>query len=218
MKKEKYNLRLFHLLIRIRRYLLFSFNYIFQERLHGLDFTLRSRKLLRQTDGELHGYSITPSGHLQEIFTFYRSMKPSGGSFLDIGCGKGFVLWKASSYSFDRICGIDIDDRLIAIAERNIRRLGLTHTQVLCEDARLYAFYEDFDCFFFSNPFDMEVFREVIDQIVLSLKTNPRRITIIYYHPTCSSYLEGLGIFHKVQVLYDEIRDYQTFIYAGEIL
>ena len=197
---------------------MFSFNYIFQERLHGLDFTLRDRRLLRQTDGKLHGYAITPSGHLKEIFTCYRSLKPSGGSLLDIGCGKGFVLWKASSYSFDRICGIDIDDRLIAIAERNIRRLGLMHTEVFCEDARFYAFYEDFDCFFFSNPFDMEIFREVIDRIVLSLKTNPRTITIIYYHPTCSSYLEGLGIFQKVQVLYDEIRDYQTFIYAGEIL
>lgn len=213
--QKKYCTYLSSFWIRCRRYLMFSFHYIFGERIHGLDFTLRDRRLLLQTDGKLHGYAITPSSHLRDIFTCYRSLQPSGGKFLDIGCGKGFVLWKAASYSFERICGIDIDDRLVAIAERNIQKLGLTHLEVSCEDACAYDFYEDFDCFFFSNPFDMEIFRKVIDRIVLSLETNPRKITVIYYHPTCSSYLEGLGIFHKVQTLYDKIRDCRTFIYVG---
>lgn len=46
-------------LIRVRRYIIFLFQYFVCEKPHGLDFTMRDKRLIRDNAGIYHGYSKT---------------------------------------------------------------------------------------------------------------------------------------------------------------
>lgn len=214
-------------MIRYKRYAVFTFNYLFKERIRGLDFTLRDRHLLYNSDNKLYGYSITPGSHLKEVFeTLFLDQAANPNevpqnyrrNFIDVGCGKGYVLWQASKYQFNKICGIDIDNNLIGIANKNMRKLKLTNVEALHRDALKYDLYGEYDYFFFYNPFSIEIFKPVFDKIILSLADNPRLITIIYYHPTCGNYIESTGVFEKKYELYDKVKDYKTYVYVNELV
>ena len=199
-------------LIRYKRYAIFLLNYIFKERIRGLDFTMRDMHLLKETDGQLHGYSITPASTLEEIF---RNLEIGAmDNFLDVGCGKGFVLWQASRQAkYRRITGIDIDERLIRIANANIRKLKLDNVEAICADAVNFDAYSEYNHLFFFNPFSAEVFKKVFDSI--ASKLDGRKITLIYYDPICDDYIRNTGKFVLNKKIYCRIRNYYTHIYES---
>ena len=96
--------------------------------------------------GVLHGYSKTDDKHLKEIF---RELKVSSDDkIIDIGCGKGNVLRFAYKFPFERIEGIELDGRLVSIAWKNFRILGMDKKiKVSCVDATQYEGYGDFNLF-----------------------------------------------------------------------
>ena len=198
--------------VRYKRYALFLFNWIFKEKIRGLDFTMRDKSLLKQADGKLHGYSITPEKHLKEIFSNLSIQ--STDKFIDIGCGKGFVLRYASKFPFIEILGIDIDKRLIDIANQNLTKLKLENVKAICVDAITFDLYSDYTHFFFFNPFGIEVFSQVFDKILQS--TPRRKITVIYYNPTCADYIFSTGKLELKYKLYDPMREYYTHIYESK--
>jgi SAM-dependent methyltransferase len=191
---------------------------------------MRDTHLLQESNG-LYGYSITPGSHLKQIFQRLSadSAFPDRGSqkgnvsnhpghrLIDIGCGKGYVHWHASRFGFEKVCGIDIDQNLINIANKNIKKLKLTNVEARQEDALAFSSYDDYNYFFFYNPFSIEIFKKVFDKIILSLQQNPRPVTIIYYHPTCSGYIDESGMFERTHDLYDKIKNYHTYIYENKV-
>jgi len=200
--------------IRYRRYVIFFFNYIFKECMRGLDFSMRDKHLLKATNGKMHGYSIAPKGILNKIFK--ELLIKNNDMFIDIGCGKGFVLWHASNYNFKKILGIDIDENLIRIANRNIDKLKLEKVEAIYANALDFNSYLDYNYFFLSNPFSLEIFKSVFDNIILSLKNSPRKITVIYYNPTCADYIDSTGEFILKKTLYCNIKDYYAHIYENK--
>ena len=111
------------LINRFQRYLIFLGEYLFLERPRGLDFTMRDTGLYQKSAGKYHGYSKTDEGHLREIFTsldFSRCRR-----LLDVGCGKGVVPKEAAKFPFEKIAGIELQEELVKIAEKNFRILGL---------------------------------------------------------------------------------------------
>ena len=198
---------------RYKRYALFLFNYIFRERLFGLDFTMRDKRLMMETGGKLHGYSITPRKHLDEIFKCLPIQNTD--RFIDIGCGKGFVLWQASARGFETVMGIDIDERLIRIANTNIEKLKLKNVRAVCTDAVKFDAYCEYNYYFFCNPFGIEIFKLVFDNVIRSTQGNGK-VTVIYYHPTCADYIESTGRFALRHKIYDPMKDYYTYIYESK--
>lgn len=190
------------------RYIRYLFQWIFKEKIRGLDFSMRDISLLKQTGGVLHGYSKTDESHLKEIFNGLNIS--SNDSFLDVGCGKGAVLRFAYRYPFSDIRGIDLDSRLITIAEKNFSILKMNdRIRVTATDALKFEEYGNYTVFYFFNPFCEEIFKQVIEKINRDKKG---KVTIIYHNPAYYKVIEDQGGV-MINKLYDKVKSYNTYIY-----
>lgn len=195
---------------RIRRYGKYLFEWIFMEKIRGLDFTMKDTHLIRETGGRLHGYSKTDEAHAKQIFHVMGADKKK--KLLDVGCGKGAFLREASKYPFGRIAGIEIDTALVKIAKRNFKILGLeSRISVYCSDALEFEHYDAFNVFYFFNPFDREIMTKVVEKIQKSRKCNGEYY-IVLHNPICADVIEKNGG-KLVEKLYDRMKSYETRIY-----
>lgn len=115
-----------------------------------------------------------------------------GHSVLDIGCGKGLLLLFFSSLSFDRVSGIEYDEKLYRLAITNLRHISKT-VKVYLTDALDFTMYKDYDTFYLYNPFDERILEKCIRQLISSLELRPRKITVIYCNPVYGDCLKKNG-------------------------
>ena len=196
---------------RIVRHTKYALRYFLLEKPNGLDFTMRDTHLLREGNG-LHGYSKTDDKHLKKIFETLQIIEED--CLLDIGCGKGGVLKEAAAYPFKRIVGIDIDSRLIRIAQNNFEVLKLSdRIEVTTADALAYQEYGQFNIFFLFNPFGEDILRIVIDRLTKE-NVDKKRVFIIYHNPVYHQVIEDTGHCTKLKELYDPEKQYKTYIYG----
>lgn len=198
------------MITRLKRYLIFGLQYFLWEKPRGLDFTMRDISLLRNSNGLYHGYSKTVEKHLYEIFD---SLPLTGKErLLDIGCGKGVVLRIASGYPFEKVAGIEIDERLVAIAENNFRVLKLDdRVQCFHANAAEYEDYGNYNIFFMFNPFSGAIMEKVVDKLLEAAEKKP--VTVIYHNPVYMKCFEQKGEVIILRQLYDKTKDYSTCIF-----
>ena len=184
-----------------------------KESLRGLDFTMPDRMYDRKrNDGAM--YLATPESTLKEAFDCVDLEKFP--RILDIGCGKGYVLWQAIKYGFAKVGGVEYDEKLCKICARNMKRLHIAKdVTVTCGDARTFENYGDYDVFYFFNPFMEDVMNVVIDSILSQCRG--REIMLIYYRPRYTARIEGCGYFEKVCTFESSIKGYNASIYRGKI-
>jgi len=108
--------------------------------------------------------------------------------FVDFGCGKGRALLIAAEFPFRKVLGIEFSEELCHIAEKNIqcyrnRRRVASSISVLCRDAASCVIEDDWNMFFFFNPFDGIVMKRVMQNIEASLTRTRRPIQVLYYAP-----------------------------------
>lgn len=193
---------------RYRRYVKYMFQWLFCEKIRGLDFTMRDKSLIEKSGGVLHGYAKTDDKHCIDILQSL-NITPDD-SIIDIGCGKGNVLRIAYKYPFKRIKGIDLDERLVRIAKKNFNILKMNdRISVSAGDAVKYKKYYEYNILYLANPFGRDIMEKVIKRIVGSKKG---KIRIVYYNPTCAEVIEKYGGVKK-KVLFDKSKSYYTYIY-----
>jgi predicted RNA methylase len=115
-----------------------------------------------------------------------RKLEPSEtDALLDMGCGAGRAICVAAQYPFSRVIGIEIDQRLCALAERNARRLRryAVRPEIVCTDAAEYRVPDDITVVFFYNPFWGEVFKTALTRVLESFDRAPRRLQLAYANP-----------------------------------
>ena len=122
---------------------------------------------------------------LEKLFSFLSNKKPT--HFLDIGCGKGRALCVAAHNGYTKITGIDFSEKLCKAAETNLFRtkekFPTLEFQILNEDASNSISPSDVDCIFLFNPFDHVITEKIKDNLIHSLQTHPRKLTIAYANP-----------------------------------
>jgi len=118
-----------------------------------------------------------------------------GDALLDIGCGAGRVICVAAKCPMARIIGIDLDERVSALAERNARSLRRfrTRPEVVCTDATRFHVPEEISIIFMNNPFDGDVLKAALARIIESFDRAPRRIRIVYANPRCHDVFTATG-------------------------
>lgn len=200
--------RLISALRRPFRYLRYLTQWIFLEKIRGLDFTMTDLSLVAATDGLYHGYSKTDEKHARAILD---SLAPDASRhLLDIGCGKGAFLRIASQYPFGSIGGIELLEHLLETARRNFRILRLSDRIHLDHaDALEYESYHLYNTFYFFNPFQTEIMMQVLQKILLSQKET---FQIILHNPSAGLSPEQLGGI-RICSLHDPAKDYVTVIY-----
>lgn len=191
------------------RYAQYFLQWIFFEKLFGLDFSMRDKSVIREENGSRYnGYSKTDQKHIKIIFDAFNIDEQD--SILDIGCGKGAALRGISEYKFGKIAGIEYDEKLSQIAKKNFKRLHMSERiQIFNLDAINFKQYEDYNYFYFFNSFSGEILVDVLARIAKDCKSG----WFIYHNPVQADIVQQMSEFTKVRELYDPVKSYYTYIY-----
>ncbi len=116
--------------------------------------------------------------------------------FIDLGCGKGRTLLMASDYPFRRILGVELLPSLRRIAVQNAAKYSsdrqqCSHIEVVCSDARNFAFPGEPLVLYLFHPFPEPVLQQVLANLERSLDQQPRPAYLIYYNPVLEHVLSG---------------------------
>ena len=131
-------------------------------------------------------YQATKTRPLVKLFQ--QLQLPHDGIFVDLGCGKGRVLFIAAQLGFKKVVGIEFCARLCRHARENAelflkKNPACALIEVVETDVTRYEYRGDENIFFLYNPFDATVLAKVLAQISESALKAPRDIWLIYNNP-----------------------------------
>jgi len=142
-----------------------------------------------------HPYEPTPYCVLERLRDSGYITKNS--VLIDYGCGKGRVSFFLANEIGCKCIGLEYDTSIFEQAKENLVNF-LSHTvekhvfkelpniskriSFFCENAEKYE-VTDADCFYFFNPFTVEILRSVMQQIIGSYYENPRPMKLFFYYP-----------------------------------
>lgn len=158
------------------------------ERCRGYDFS----SCLHKTSS-LDNYPYEKTDRKILLEAFQQLELPSDAAFLDIGCGKGYVLLHAHRYGFQQVAGIEKNSTLTAIARRNLRRARIPAT-IYEQDVLDFQHFDSYSVFYMFNPFSEAVMLKIVERFAASVKKVPRKIYILYANPTCHHLLASLSV------------------------
>lgn len=128
-----------------------------------------------------HPYEPTPYTVLERLAKSEYITKDN--ILVDYGCGKGRVDFYLSAQIGCQTIGVDFDGRMIKKALENSRSfIGKRKPEFLHISAENYK-VTDADCFYFFNPFTIEILCSVLGKITDSYYNNPRPMTLFFYYP-----------------------------------
>jgi len=125
-----------------------------------------------------------------------------GDTLVDYGCGKGRVSLFLNHMTGCRSVGVEFDEALHAAAQKNLlscRSTSARDGQVRFElqSAENYVVSEE-NCFYFFNPFSVEILRSVLSRIFDSCYDFPKTIHLFFYY-ALDSYLTLLASEDRLQ-------------------
>lgn len=126
-------------------------------------------------------YSATPRTIIKVLKDY--NIGPND-SIIDIGCGRGLAMYYMLKFPFHRVDGIDISDKLIASAKKNVAILINNAKVNFYEmDAGEYTRYCDYNYFYIYNSLPKKVMEKFVLRVEESIKIKQRKITIFYLMP-----------------------------------
>ena len=162
-------------------------------------------------------YEATSYFFLERLFQAFPFEE--GDHLADFGCGKGRVLFMASNHSCRRVTGYENNDARFEILKANVARYQQKHgAQTVFNiqkiDAQSAEIDDSVNKFFFFEPFSIDIYARVIQNIKKSLDRRKRDATIFLYLPEESTleYWDSVGGFHR------EIYVESTLYYTNEAL
>lgn len=157
-------------------------------------------------------YEPTSYLALDTLFRFYNIN--SNDSLIDFGCGKGRLNFYINYYFNAKVTGIEMNSYYFNECIKNKNsflkeyKTDANHINFLNCFAEKYEIQEEDNKFYFFNPFSVQIFMKVIDNILLSLEKHYRNIDIILYYPSEEYiyYLENYTAFSITQeIIIDEL-------------
>ncbi len=154
------------------------------------DFTVDSR--------HAHAYRCTTQKELFPILDGCHCIPKHQDAIFDFGCGKGAALVSFLDYGFEQVGGVEYEPKLFETCKSNMEKLKLNRkiVQLLKGDAAdLDEELDNYNWFYFFQPFDRFVFSACIKAITNSYGRNRRKIRIISISPTSHDIITGTEIF-----------------------
>jgi 16S rRNA G966 N2-methylase RsmD len=163
--------------IRAIQYTLISILYEFPR---GIDFSMRDKNSnIGLNNRDLNGYAMTSKNALKNLLIH---VDIKNKNFIDIGSGKGAVVYNAMKQGAKFCVGIEYNYKLHKIAVSNFKRLFV---QDKCHsiniDACIYKNYFEFDIYYLFNPFSDQIYKEVMNSINSQIKHDKKTRWIIAY-------------------------------------
>jgi SAM-dependent methyltransferase len=117
-----------------------------------------------------------------------RGMDYSQYTFVDVGSGKGRMLFVAAEYPFRKVVGVEFATELHEQARENIaryrhmkRRCG--EIESVAADAAEYEFPQDNLVLYLFNPFGPEVMGRMLANLERSIERCPRHVIVVMLWP-----------------------------------
>lgn len=160
-----------------------------------------------QSSAHYNRYEATSYAALNALFEIYPLSKKD--HIVDFGCGKGRVPIY-SVYRFgNSATGIDLNGRLlqeayINLAEfRSSQKRSLGSVEFEKQTAENYSIEPRQNIFYFFNPFSVEIFKSVIQNVMDSIEKHERQVDVILYYPTTAYiyFLEEQTPFERIEEL-----------------
>lgn len=149
----------------------------------------------KSTSAHNHPYEPTLYIALEELFEHYKLSEED--HIVDFGCGMGRLIFYINYYFNSYVTGVEISDRYYEEAlinkinyEKKNKNQG-DKINFVCNLAQKYEVSPQDNKFYFFNPFSLQIFTKVIDNILLSYENNMRDMDIIMYYPS-DEYIEYL--------------------------
>lgn len=110
-------------------------------------------------------------------------VNPATYTYVDLGCGKGRTLILAAQYGFRRVVGVDLSEKMLEIARRNLDKAACHTAEVIHANAATYSLPEDPVVLFIYNAFWRDVLEQIAKGVVSSLAVRPRPLYVVYWNP-----------------------------------
>jgi SAM-dependent methyltransferase len=133
-------------------------------------------------------------------------------TFVDFGCGKGRIVHQAAMRPFRRVIGVEIAPDLAEIARAALAARSSRHrchdVEIVVADATEFAVPDDLTIAYLFDPFGGKTLDAVLGNIIDSLDRRPRRIRLIYVHPTAAHQILATKRFRLLKVQRGGLRDW----------
>jgi len=119
-------------------------------------------------------------------------------TFVDVGCGKGRVLWFiATRRRLRKAIGVEIEPELAQLARENMKKARLRTPVTIIEADASQVDLSEGTVYYLFNPFGRETLLRFLGNIERSLQINPRVIRIVYLNPKLGQILDDANWLHR---------------------
>jgi SAM-dependent methyltransferase len=188
----------------------------FRLRVHfsKLDLRYASVKELGLPAERSHDYRHSGGIHLEQVLDSLEITRQDG--IIDFGSGKGGALITFAKYPFARITGVELLPELIAIAQNNLKILGITNVDMVKSDAAEFLDLEEYNYCYFYSPFPRNVMSAVLSNLRASLQKAPRRMYLIYCNPEFHDLMVANPPFKKTGEFYHSQLGLPIYLYSNQ--
>jgi SAM-dependent methyltransferase len=133
-----------------------------------------------------HPYEPTPYSALEELSKHYEVT--ARDHIVDFGCGKGRLNFYLNYSSHAVVTGIEMNEDFYQAAMKNkmsyIKKGNRQDSTIRfhCCKAEQYEIQRDDNRFYFFNPFSIQIFMRVINNILRSVELSNREVDLILYY------------------------------------
>ena len=133
---------------------------------------------VKPINGEAIHY--TPLPYIM-VFRLLRRLELSPTDvFVDIGSGKGRVVCCAARWPVRKVVGIELNEELVEVSQRNVRRLRGRQAEVHIVHTSAEAFnFDGASIIYLYNPFTERLTTKVLELIDESQQRSPRPLRLI---------------------------------------
>ncbi|MGM9986810.1 MAG: class I SAM-dependent methyltransferase [Bacillaceae bacterium] len=135
-----------------------------------------------------HRYEPTPYWALQQLFDQY-NVKATD-HIVDFGCGKGRLNFYIHHFFGASVTGVEMSEQFYKEALLN-KQNYLKHNKknkgtigFHCCLAQEYQINPLDTIFYFFNPFSIQIFMKIVNNILCSVEEHPRKVEIVLYYPS----------------------------------
>lgn len=159
----------------------------------GLDYSL---ELVVDFDKDRgHNLRVTDLLTFRRVMAYFmKNFRPREEiRLLDVGSGKGMLLFEAQSMGIPKIGGVELSDKCFAAFEKNRDILKADDIECFHKDATtLGEEIDEYNTLFLANPFPKPVMEGFLKCLKASVERRHREMLVIYHYPTCEdAYLEA---------------------------
>src|SRR5690554_448218 len=144
------------------------------------------REWRKQTDDH-NRYEATPYEALEKLIEHYKFKQ--GDQVVDFGSGRGRVPFYIHYHFNIPVTGVELNEVTL---EESLYNKALYRQKNKHKKAPIrfeYGLAENYDIqpqdniFYFFNPFSVDIFKQVVHNILQSVEENERTVDIIFYYP-----------------------------------